>query len=461
MFLAIFISCSYNYNMENILKFNKYHFVGIGGISMSALALLLHKMGKIVSGSDVKCTKLQELKKNGIKTFVGFDKKHIKDCDIVIYNYAVQNNNPEIEYAKEKKLLVIDRATFLGYFANLFSKTISVAGTHGKTTTTAMISCGLLRAGMMPTVHIGGDYKLINGNCYLGANKFFVTEACEFRESFLSLNSYIGIITNIEEEHLDYYKNKNNLIRAFQKFANNCANLIVNYNIKCYFKKAITFGINNGDYCAKNLKNKKGNYTFDLYIYGEYICKIALKVGGKFNVLNALACVACCDYLGIDKKRIINALMMFENVDRRFEVLGNINGVDIIQDYAHHPTEIKNSIKLAIQKYGNVYCVFQPHTYSRTKTLFSKFVSCFSCLNHLAILPTYASRENYDYDGSAEALVKAINKDNCRVMTNYTNLKKWLEEAKEGCILFVGAGNIIEVAKKYYFQANKKIKKSN
>ena len=237
--------------MENILKFNKYHFVGIGGISMSALALLLHKMGKNVSGSDVKCTKLQELKKNGIKTFVGFDKKHIKDCDIVIYNYAVQNNNPEIEYAKEKKLLVLDRATFLGYFANLFSKTISVAGTHGKTTTTAMISCGLLRAGMMPTVHIGGDYKLINGNCYLGANKFFVTEACEFRESFLSLNSYIGIITNIEEEHLDYYKNKNNLIRAFQKFANNCANLIVNYNIKCYFQKAKTFGINNGDYCAK------------------------------------------------------------------------------------------------------------------------------------------------------------------------------------------------------------------
>ena len=445
--------------MENILNFKNYHFVGIGGISMSALASLLHKMGKNVSGSDVKCDKLQKLKDSGIKIFVGFDKKHISDCDVVIYNYAVQKDNPEILYAKEKGIIVLDRAKFLGYFAKIFDKTISISGTHGKTTTTAMISCVLLRAGLMPTIHIGGDYKLINGNCYLGANKYFVTEACEFRESFLSLSSYIGIIINIEEEHLDYYKNKHNLISAFQKFANNCQNLIVNYNIKDYFSSAITFGIDNGDYCAKNLKNKKGTYTFDLFIRGEYICKIALKVGGKFNVLNALACIACCDYMNIERKKIFNALMMFENVDRRFELLGNINGVDIIQDYAHHPTEIKNTIRLAKQKYDDVFCVYQPHTYSRTKTLFSEFVTCFFNVDHLAILPTYASREDYDYDGSAEALVKALNKENCKAISTYKNLKKWLEGAKEGCILFVGAGNIVDVAKKYYLQLNKKIKK--
>lgn len=448
--------------MEDIFEYKNYHFIGIGGVSMSALAILLHKMGKNVSGSDCKCQRLEQLKKIGIKVFTKFNISNLKNVDLFVYNYAISNDNPEMLYARENNIPIIDRASFLGNFAKQYNDVISIAGTHGKTTTTAMISNVLLRVGLMPTIHIGGDYDLIGGNCYLGANKYFITEACEFKESFLSLDSTVGIINNIEEEHMDYYKSKDKLIKAFKKFANNSKIVVINNELKDLFASfnTVTFGIDNGDYYAKDLRQSKGQYNFALYKKQEYMGRVKLKVGGKYNVLNALACFACCDQLGIDNKQIILALNVFDNVRRRFELIGNVGSIDIITDYAHHPTEIANAIDVALQKYGKVYCVFQPHTYSRTKTLFDKFIKCFDKVESLAILPTYASREKYQYEGSAEALFEAICNKKVIMIRNQNELNKCLECVDVGCILFVGAGDIIDIAQRYYHYINKKHKKA-
>lgn len=416
---------------------------------MSALAGIMNAFNKKVSGSDTSLVQAEKLAGKGVRLFNGYRKNNLGDSDIVIYNLAISPQNIELIEAKKRNLTTVNRAVFLGYLSRIFENVIAISGTHGKTTTTAMIGAVLVRAGLLPTIHLGGNCEALGGNYRLGANKYFVTEACEYQDSFLTLSPKIGVITNIENEHMDYYKNKNNLFNSFSKFAKQGEQIIVPYKIKEISEKSITIGSEKwADYSSQKVRCKNGNYSFLCCKRGEDYLKIDLNIPGRFNVDNALSCIATCDLLGIDKKYIYEALKDFNNVDRRFQVLYAKNEKYIIQDYAHHPTEIKNCIEIAKGKYKKVICFFQPHTYSRTKTLFKNFLKCFNKSDLLYLLPTYASREEYDNEGSAEYLCASLKKQRQCDMVNTKEIKKICKNSKNTAILFVGAGDINLLADK-------------
>lgn len=436
--------------MEDILNYKNFYLIGIGGVSMTAIAGLLIGLGKTVSGSDLSQDNFSKLNALGATTYLSHQKGRLSNVDIVIYNMAIAPNNPELLEAKALSIPCLTRAEFLGEFAQNFDNVIAIAGTHGKTTTTAMISSILLEDGCLPTIHIGGSWSRIGGCGYLGSNKYFVTEACEYKASFLALHPTYSVVTNIEKEHMDYYRTLHNLYRAFVKFATQTKKIVV---CPLRFKKildkskAITFGLESGcDYRAINIKSLKGVYKYTLQIGGVNECEVILKVPGKYNVLNSLSAIAVCDMMGIPKQQIIDGLKSFKNVNRRFDVLYQDGSLAIVQDYAHHPTEICNFIETAKKVYGKVYCVFQPHTYSRTKTLLKEFAKCFNGVEKLFLLPTYESREQYDCLGSAEVLCEAVN-NSCEIVSD--NVFERLNGVKRGCIAFVGAGDIEHMAQKY------------
>ena len=388
-----------NRGVKKIMKLdfeNKYknvYFIGIGGVSMSGLAEILVQKGIKVSGRDMKkgasTIKLENL---GVKINYGHKAENITDdIDLVVYTAAIKDDNPELVAARAKGIDAVERAVLLGSIMSHYPNSIAVAGTHGKTTTTSMISHILLAGEMDPTISVGGILKAIGGNIRVGNSEIFVTEACEYTNSFLSFFPKISVILNIDEDHLDFFKDLEDIRNSFHRFAKllpKDGTLVINGDIDRLDEitgdldcKIVTYGTNpSATYHAANVTHDElGEASFDLVKNGEFVDRISLSVSGDHNVSNALAALAVADLLDVNVSVAKKGLKEFHGTDRRFEYKGETNGVTIIDDYAHHPTEIAATLTAATHyPHREIWCIFQPHTYTRTKALFPEFVEALS-----------------------------------------------------------------------------------
>ncbi len=445
---------------DMLTKGTKIHFIGIGGISMSALAKILMDDGCIVSGSDFKESNLtHHLEKSGAKIYIGHDSKNITNQDIVVHTAAVKMDNPEIIAAKEKNITVIDRATLLGAIMTRYNSPIAISGTHGKTSTTGMISQIFLEAEKDPTVTIGGELDVIGGNLKVGAKDYFIAEACEYHRSFLQFSPRYSLILNIEADHLDYFKDLDDIIDAFGHFADKTAlngaiiangdDANVSKALSYTKKKAITFGINsNCTYKAENIVFDRFDCpTFDVLKNGILYANVALTVPGTHSVYNALAAFAVADLCEVDKTDIANALFNFHGAHRRFEKKGFHKNTLIVDDYAHHPSEIKATLSAAERMdFSKVWCVFQPHTYTRTKTLFEDFVNVFSESDaQVIITDIYAAREKDTGIVSAKELADCI--PNAIYIKTFDEVEAYLKESVKDneIVITMGAGDVYRI----------------
>lgn len=442
--------------------FKHVHFIGIGGISMSGLAEILLANNYEVSGSDMNSSPLlKNLENKGAKIFVGHNKENIKRADLIVYTDAISFDNPEYLAGKEAGIPVIDRATFLGQIMRKYKDSIAVSGTHGKTTTTSMLSVILSNSFLDPTILLGGELNKIGGNVRIGKNGCLLTEACEYKGNILKFNPTIAIILNIEEDHLDYYKNLQHIIDTFTKYIENLPKdklLIINNddkNVKIASKnakcKVISFGINNdSDFRATDITfNEKGYAKFNL-IVRDNTYKISLNVMGIHNVYNALASIAAAYYCNIPMDTIVNSIKEFNGTHRRLEYKGSFNNIPVLDDYAHHPTEIKASLK-AIKNigYNKIWCVFQPHTYTRTKALLSNFANSFFDANKIIIPDIYPAREKDNGLVHSRDLVDALrkNKVDAIYFSDFEEITDYLSKnVSEGdVIVTMGAGSVYKV----------------
>lgn len=441
------------------------HFIGIGGISMSAIAEILLDLGYKVSGSDMKASNTtQRLSDKGAYIHIGHHKANISSCDLIVYTAAVKEDNPEFIAAKELKIPTLSRAEILGLIMKKFNTSIAVAGTHGKTTTTSMLSIILQYNHFDPTILVGGQLDAIGGNVRIGSRDYFLTEACEYVGSFLKFFPKIGIILNIEEDHLDYFKDIDHINQTFTEFANLIPSdgFLFAYNDDMNIKKIlpniscpiITYGEqDHNDYNATNIKyDKNGFPSFDVFFKKNLLGNIQLQVPGKHNVSNALAAVACAHSLGIDIGNISKSLYSFKGTHRRFDVLGVVNDIKIIDDYAHHPTEIKATLQaISNVPHNKLWCIFQPHTYTRTKSLLNDFASSFDGIDHLIITDIYAAREKDTGEIHSKDLVREIenNNQNVKYIKDFEDIVDYiLKHAQPNdLVLTMGAGDINNVAK--------------
>ncbi|MDR1913411.1 MAG: UDP-N-acetylmuramate--L-alanine ligase [Clostridiales bacterium] len=381
------------------------HFIGIGGVSMSGLAEILHTKGWVVSGSDMKVSEItKRLELLGIKVYIGHDAKHIADgLDLVVYTAAVKSDNPEYTAASEKGITLVDRAYLLGELMREFGCPICVSGTHGKTSTTSMITDVLLAADMDPTVSVGGYLPSIGGNFRMGKSKYFVVESCEYCDSFLKFYPKIGVILNVDRDHLDYFADLQAIEDSFARFAKKIPDdgaLIIHEgvtkkiseNLRC---KVITYGLHNADFIAADIMyNADGQPSFTVLKNGKELGRVSLRIHGEHNVLNALAACAASMETGADFDAVVRGLSGFIGAKRRFEEKGSFNGVRVIDDYAHHPAEIESTLTAtAKSEHNRVLCVFQPHTYTRTLALLDEFAHAFKYADTVYVLDIYAARE--------------------------------------------------------------------
>ena len=446
----------------NTDKNKKIHFIGIGGISMSGLAALLLTKGYTVSGSDGKDSEiLNKLRSSGAEIYIGHRESNLNSVDLVVYTAAIPNDNPEILEAKKQNIELMDRGEFLGYIMKGHKYNVAVAGTHGKTTTTSMLSNITLSANLDPTILVGGEVDAINGNFKIGESEYFVTEACEYKASFLKFFPYIGIILNIDADHLDYYRDINHIKDTFKEFTDlipsdgylvGCAEDNNVLEVLDYAKcNTISYGIEKGDVRAINISfNNKGCATFTVLHKGVELFDVTLNTTGKHNILNALASISTSFILNIPKEAIIEGLLNCKGAHKRFEYKGEFNGATIIDDYAHHPVEIEATLSTAnLIKHNKIYCVFQPHTFTRTKTLFDEFTNCFSKADELILMDIYAAREKDTGLVSSNQLGDAIrNTDmNCINLHSHKEVADYLaKKASTGdLILTVGAGDVVIV----------------
>ena len=438
------------------------HFIGIGGISMSGLAMVLLKKGYKVTGSDRQKTHITDkLEENGAIVYEGHEEKNVIGADLIVHTAAVHDDNPEMQKAKEDNIRLIDRAECLGAIMKLYKNAIGVSGTHGKTTTTGMLTHALMYADTDPTISIGGELDIIDGNIRTGNSEYFVTEACEYTNSFLKFFPHIAVITNIEEDHLDFFKDIDDIRKSFSSFAELTGNdgfVVANgddddVRIALKDKKCnvIYFGASDScEYRYDNLYFKNGYPEFDVIHNGKKISHISLNVPGIHNVMNTLAVIACCELLGLDVSIISKGIETFRGTHRRFEKLGTLNGATIIADYAHHPTEIIATLKSAKQfEYNKMWCVFQPHTYTRTRALWNDFLTCFEDCDKLILTHIYAAREPFDGVTKASTLASQIkqNGKDTVYIEEFSHVCEYLKEnIEENDMVFImGAGDVIEI----------------
>lgn len=447
-------------------KYKKIHFIGIGGISMSGLAEILLKNGYEVSGSDKTSSQITEhLKNNGAKIYIGHDSNNLKNVDLVVYTAAISNDNPELVEAKRLNIPLMDRASFLGELMKGHKYNVAISGTHGKTTTTSIISQILLDAKLDPTILVGGELDSIKGNVRTGKSEYFVTEACEYKASFLKFYPYIGIILNIDADHLDFYKDLDDIEQSFLKFAkliDPSGYLIANFDDEKVLNIArkvncnvMSFGINNGQIQAKNISfNNQGCPKFDVFNNNKKLFSLQLNIPGYHNILNTLAAVSTSLALNVSHEYIIKGIKNFKNAHRRFEIKGIKNNITVIDDYAHHPTEIKAALNAAKNyPHNKLYCVFQPHTYSRTISLFDQFVESFDNVDELILSDIYPAREKDPGTISSEMLCNKISERNvkCVNLHSFEDITKFLKlKAKSGDIVMtIGAGDIYKVGESF------------
>ena len=449
------------FSKEVLARNKKIHFIGIGGVGMSALADLLLARGCKVSGSDLRLNKMtQRLKAKGAEVFQGHRTENINAADLVIYSSCISKNNPEIIEANKRSITVIHRASLLGMLMDE-KCAITVAGTHGKTTTTSLIALVLKLSRQDPSFAIGADVDVLGGNAYLGEGKYFVAEADESDGSLLELNPYYSVITNIDREHLDHYKDLDHIVRTFEKFigrtSENGALFVciedenIHKALKNYKGRLTTYGFkNHAQVQAVNVRLQAMQAVFECRYKGESLGDFTLNIPGKHNILNALAAICIGKEVGIDDRSTKKALASFTGADRRFQVKTSRNGIMIVDDYAHHPTEIKATLEAARVWEKRVVGVFQPHRYSRTKFLKKEFGRCFASADHVVITDIYAANET-PLDGiEAKAIYEEVKQSGHKSVCFQPREKVkdyLLETVKDGDMLMIlGAGDIGNLA---------------
>lgn len=444
-------------------KYKNIFFIGIGGISMSALAELMLYKGYKVYGSDrMPSINTEKLEKNGATIYYEHKKEHIENMDLVIFTDAISFDNEEYMAAVKEKIDLVDRATFLGAIMKNYKNSIAVSGTHGKTTTTSMITEIIKDLDLNPTIMLGGQLKDIDGNIKIGDENLFLTEACEYKANILKYFPTTEIILNIDEDHLDYFDNIDHIIRTFKGYVDNLHAddyVILNVddeNVNTLFPidncKVFTFGIkNDADLRAKNIDfSEDGFPTYDLYLKGKKICHVELSVLGRHNVLNSLAAIAATYVNNIPIEDAIIGLKNYKGVERRLEEKGYYKGTRIMDDYAHHPTEIKSSIH-AIKNAckGKLYTIFQPHTYTRTKLLLDAFANSFDESDVIIITDIYAAREKDYGDIHSKTLRDAISdhRDNAFYISGFEDIVKFIKEniKKDDVVVTMGAGDVYKI----------------
>lgn len=453
-----------NINILDSKQLKHVHFIGIGGSSMSGLAEILLTKGYEVSGSDIKASKAtQKLESKGAEIFIGHRAENISNPDLVVYTVAVKEENAEMIRSRELNIPVIDRAELLGLLMKKHSFGIAVAGTHGKTTTTSMITTIMLESDTDPTAHIGGELDCIGGNTRIGNSEFFITEACEYYSSFLKFHPFMEVILNVEVDHVDYFRDLEHIKDTFRQFV---ALVPSNgYIIACTDDEntisvlegkecnIITYGMKSLDamWTAKNIcYNEMGCASFDVYNKGELMGSISLSVPGPHNVSNSIAAIAACYTCGCSMENIISGLLKFGGSHKRFEVIGLVDDIKIIDDYAHHPSEVKATLNAAKNTVHNkIWCVFQPHTYSRTKAFIDEFSQSFGMADNIIITDIYAAREKDPGDIHSSMLSEKIRDQggNAIYISGFNEIAQYLDKNAEpgDLILTMGAGDIVRV----------------
>lgn len=423
----------------NSREYNKIHFIGIGGVSMSGIALLLKKRGFQVSGSDRSESKyLKHLYENNIEIFIGQKASNITDQDLFVYTDAILPDNEELIAAKNTGKPVVTRGEFLGALMRNYDRSIAISGSHGKSTSTSMLSKILVDANADASILLGGMLDEIDGNVLVGKSDILLTEACEFKGNILYYYPSTVIILNIDEDHLDYYKDLNHIVETFIGYMKNLdknSNAIINIDdpnthrlIDHVKGKVITFGKSkNADYVIDNLTfNEDGFPRFDL-IHDDEVMPISLDILGDYNIFNAAASTIAALENGIDFEVIKKSLATYHSLHRRMETVGFYKGATIMTDYGHHPVEIKNTLNsLKKKKHNKIISVFQPHTYSRTKALLDDFAEAFYDADEVIVTEIFAAREKFDPSIKSEDLVDKLIKNGVNAI-----YLKTFEEARD------------------------------
>lgn len=442
----------------------KIHFIGIGGISMSGIAEITKSLGATVSGSDITETEItKNLEKKEMFIKYGHHPEMIKDADIIVYTAAIHEDDPERIETKKLNKENYERAEFLGIISKQYKNCLCISGTHGKSTTTGMVSMCFLEAKLNPTIQIGAILSEINGNTKIGSKDYLIMESCEYVDSFLHFHPTSIIITNIDDDHLDYFKNLDNIKKSFNKYVNLLPNngLLVKNNDDTnsldveagYQGKIITYGIDSAaDYQAKNITvNELGHYSFDVYYQNKMLTNISLNINGYHNIYNSLAALALSHYYIDDITIIKKGLEKYHGVGRRFEYLGKFNGAYVYDDYAHHPTEIKTTLE-SVKKvaHNQDYCIFQSHTYSRTKEHLEDFANILSQFDNVIIAPIYPAREINTFNISEEMLVDKIKEKNPNViyLDSFDSILEYIKNTvkEKDLVITIGAGPVNKIA---------------
>lgn len=445
----------------------KIYFIGIGGTSMSGLALMSKMNSFEVSGSDMRpCIYTEKLEKNGIPVYIGHRAENVpKDADLVVYSAAIHADNIEMQTAEGYGIPLMERSYFLGILSRLYPETIAISGTHGKTTTSSLAALTLLNAGLDPSISVGGTISQIGGNSRVGNSRYFVIEACEFVDSFLHTQHSIGVILNIDEDHLDYFTGGiEQITRSFGKFAQILPAyglLVANGDdehvltlLPSVKAEIQTFGLGADNFWrADNIAyDEFGKPTFDVYKQGVYYNTFSLEIPGEHNVHNSLAVIAIADHLAIRPEAIHKSFADFKGAKRRFEFRGEKRGIKVFEDYAHHPKELEVTIAACKNyKHNKLWVVFQPHTYSRTFFLFDKFVDAFKTADEVILNDIYSDRETNDWNIYSENIAEKVTEKYgvpTHVISEFEDIVAYIvKNAREGdLVLVAGSQSINKVA---------------
>ncbi len=440
-------------------KVKKVHFVGIGGSGMCPIAeILLHKGYQITGSDTAESDTLARVRGYGVPVSMGQKAENVKGAELVVYSAAIKHDNPELVAAREQGIPTVERSVMLGMVTRRFKNCIAVAGTHGKTTTTAMITQIFLEAGLDPSAIIGGKLPLIGSNGRVGKSDTIVCEACEYVDTFLQLHPSVSVILNIDNDHLDYFGTVENTIRSFHKFCTQTSGtIIVNGDDTNAMKavkgigkaRVVTYGFQpTNDYSAADIQpTQRAHEKFSVFKGGNKATDISLSIPGKHNIYNALAAFAVADLFGVNTENIQKSLHAFTGVHRRFEMLGDFGGVTVADDFAHHPTEVTATLTAAKQMgFKRVWAVFQPHTYSRTYLLFNDFVKALGIADRVVLSEILAVRETNTYNIYSKDLAAKI--PGCVWFKTFEEIADYMvKNAEDGdLILTLGGGDIYKCA---------------
>ena len=437
----------------------RIHLIGIGGVSMSALGELLLSLGVPVSGSDrLKTDVTARLESLGAKIIYEHKAENVAGASLIVRTAAVHDDNPEIVRAHELGIPVMERAEAWGHLMRDYDNVVCLAGTHGKTTSTSMMTLMTMEAGLDPTVMVGSNLPAIGGTLRIGGKGCFVAESCEYCNSFLRFAPTVAVVLNVEEDHLDFFKDLNDIIHSFRSFVElTPMNGLVVVNgddpnamrtVDGLDRRIRTFGLNAGaDVRAEDIRDENGYYRFTVLVEGREYAKVELSVPGRHNMLNALACCAAAEFLGVPGEDAAKGLNKFTGSSRRFQLVGKMaNGATVVDDYAHHPSEMKATLTTAREmRFDRILCAFQPHTYTRTKALFPEFVEALKLCDQAVLAPIYAAREQNTVGIYSTDLAKAV--PGAVAFDSFAEIADYLrrEAGPNDLVLTMGAGNINEV----------------